>query len=152
MDKILLNELIKFGLVTNIDVDPNKYEDVDDLINKGVVTIPGAKSKILEIMEKLNITETAKVPEEVIKVKEEEVIKIEEVDETEAPTEEIVDAVEVIEETTTEETVTEEAPVEEVVEEPVEKTVETTTEETVTEEAPVEEPVKKAKKTSKKSE
>lgn len=149
MDKRILDVLIKFGLVTNTGVDPEKYTDVDDLINKGVVTIPGAKSKIMELLEKANIeatvvTEDVKIPlpETVVEVKEEEIIKVEEVDETEAPAEEIVDAVEVVEEnpveeTVAEETVTEEAPVEEVVE---------TVKETVTEEAP------KKKKSTKKAE
>ena len=126
MDKILLDELIKFGLVTNINVDPDKYKDVDDLINKGVITIPGAKSKILEIMDRLNMTETTEVVDEVVKVKEDEIVEVTEIDETKAPTEEIVDAVEVVEETPVEEVVTEEAPVEEVVETPEETSVEET--------------------------
>ena len=129
MDKRILDVLIKFGLVTNTCVDPEKYTDVDDLINKGVVTVPGAKSKIMELLEKSNIeatvvTEDVKMPlpETVVEVKEDEIVEVTEVDETEAPTEEIVDAVEVVEETPAEETVTEEAHVEEVVEEtPVEE-------------------------------
>ena len=123
MDKRILDLLIKFGLVTNTCVDPEKYADVDDLINKGVVTVPGAKSKIMELLEKANIeattmTEDVKMPlpETVVEVKEEEVVEVTEVDETEAPAEEIVDAVEVVEETPVEETATEETPVEESVE------------------------------------
>ena len=142
MDKRILDVLIKFGLVTNTGVDHEKYADVDDLINKGVVTIPGAKSKIMELLEKSNIeatvvTEDVKIPlpETVVEVKEDEIVEVTEVDETEAPEEDIVDAVEVVEETPTEETVTEEAPVEEVAETP--------------EEAPVEEAPKKKKSTKK---
>ena len=144
MDKRILDVLIKFGLVTNTCVDPEKYTDVDDLINKGVVTVPGAKSKIMELLEKSNIeatvvTEDVKIPlpETVVEVKEDDIVEVTEVDETEAPAEEIVDAVEVVEETLIEETVTEEAPVEEVAE---------THEETPVEEAP------KKKKSTKKAE
>jgi hypothetical protein len=129
MDKRILDVLIKFGLVTNTCVDPEKYTDVDDLINKGVVTIPGAKSKIMELLEKSDIeatvvTEDVKMPlpETIVEVKEEEVV---EVTETEAPVEEVVETVEEtpVEETPVEETVTEEVPTEEVVETP-EETVE----------------------------
>lgn len=123
MDKRILDVLIKFGLVTNTCVDPEKYADVDDLINKGVVTIPGAKNKIVELLEKANIeatvvTEDVKMPlpETVVEVKEDDIVEVTEVDETEAPAEEIVDAVEVVEETPVEESVTEETSVEESVE------------------------------------
>lgn len=144
MDKKILDVLAKFGLVTNTCVDPNKYTDVDDLINKGVVTIPGAKSKIMELLEKSNIeattmTEDVKMPlpETIVEIKEDEIVEVTEVDETKAPAEEIVETVEIVEETPVEEAVTEEVPVEEVVETP--------------EETPVEETPKK-KKSTKKSE
>lgn len=52
MDKKIVDKLIQFGLITNIGVDADKYTDVDDLIAKGVVTIPGAKEKILELVGK----------------------------------------------------------------------------------------------------
>ena len=117
MDKRILDVLIKFGLVTNTCVDPEKYADVDDLINKGVVTVPGAKSKIMELLEKSDIETivvtkdvTEPLPETVVEVKEEEVVEVTEVDETEAPAEEVVETVEIVEETPVEETVTEEAP------------------------------------------
>lgn len=125
MDKSILDKLIKFGFVTNVNVDASKYKDVDDLINKGVVTVPGAKSKIMELLEKANIEATEDVkmplPETVVEVKEDDIVEVIEVDETEAPVEEIVDAVEVVEETVIEET-----PVEEVVETPEETSVEET--------------------------
>ena len=54
MDKKILDELIKFGLVTNIGLDASKYESVEDLINKGVITIPGAKEKVFEIISKID--------------------------------------------------------------------------------------------------
>lgn len=50
MDKSIVDKLVKYGFITNIDVDANKYKDIDDLIAKGIITIPGAKTKILEIV------------------------------------------------------------------------------------------------------
>jgi hypothetical protein len=58
MDKRILDVLIKFGFVTNINVDPAKYKDVDDLINKGIITIPGAKDTINKLIKGLDNTET----------------------------------------------------------------------------------------------
>lgn len=56
MDKKIVDKLIQFGLITNIGVDANKYTDVDDLIAKGIVTVPGAKAKINELLgDDLNI-------------------------------------------------------------------------------------------------
>ena len=54
MDKHIVDTLIKFGLITNIGVNANDYKDVDDLIAKGVITIPGAKNKIEELLSKLD--------------------------------------------------------------------------------------------------
>lgn len=50
MDKKIVDKLIQFGLITNIGVDANKYTDVDDLIAKGIVTVPGTKDKINELL------------------------------------------------------------------------------------------------------
>lgn len=50
MDKKIVDKLIQFGLITTIGVDANKYTDVDDLIAKGIITIPGAKAKIMELI------------------------------------------------------------------------------------------------------
>lgn len=50
MEKHIIDKLVKFGLITNIGVDASKYKDVDDLIAKGIVTIPGAKDKIAELL------------------------------------------------------------------------------------------------------
>ena len=50
MDKKIVDKLIQFGLITNIGVDADKYTDVDDLIAKGIITIPGAKTKIMELI------------------------------------------------------------------------------------------------------
>lgn len=154
MDKKIIDTLIKFGLITNIDVDSEKYKDVDDLINKGIITIPGAKTKILELIGDVKfeevvdntinvevveptIVEDLKTDEQVITDTPEDVVPIDETPET----------AEVIDETPVEE-VPVEVPSEEatVTEEVTETIVEEVTEETV------EEPVKKAKKTTKKSE
>jgi hypothetical protein len=97
MDKKVLDALIKFGLVTNICVDSEKYKDVDDLINKGVITIPGAKPTIERILKDLNVTEP---------------IVVEPVVETEP----------IVEETVVEPVVETEPIVEETVVEPVEET------------------------------
>ena len=179
MDKRILDVLIKFGLVTNTCVDPEKYADVDDLINKGVVTVPGAKSKIMELLEKANIeamvvTEDVKMPlpETIVEVKEDEPVTITDTPEDVAPIDETPKSPEVIVETPVEEAPIEEVPVEEptvveeVVETPVEEptvveeVVETVEEvvETPTEETPVEESVEtteeapKKKKSTKKAE
>ena len=50
MDKKIVDKLIQFGLITNVGVDANKYTDVDDLIAKGIVTVPGVKDKINELL------------------------------------------------------------------------------------------------------
>lgn len=50
MDKKVIDKLIQFGLITNIGVDADKYNDIDDLITKGIITVPGAKTKILELI------------------------------------------------------------------------------------------------------
>ena len=133
MDKRILDELIKFGLVTNINIDPNKYKDVDELIAKGVITIPGAKPKIAELIAKLDGVELVEAPVEDVKHVDDKIsepVVDEPVKTSEAPVEESVEA-------------PVEAPVEESVEAPVEESVE----------APVED-VKKttAKKTTKKTE
>ena len=53
MDKQIIDKLIKFGLITNIDVDAEKYNGIDDLIAKGIITIPGAKDKINELLSEM---------------------------------------------------------------------------------------------------
>ena len=55
MDKKILDKLIRFGLVTNTCVDHTKYKDADDLIVKGVITIPGAKETINRLIKDINI-------------------------------------------------------------------------------------------------
>ena len=50
MNKSIIDKLIKYGFITNICIDANKYENIDELINKGIITIPGAKQRILELI------------------------------------------------------------------------------------------------------
>ena len=54
MDKYIIDKLVSFGLITNVGVDASKYKDVDDLIAKGIITIPGAKAKIAELLNPIN--------------------------------------------------------------------------------------------------
>lgn len=61
MDKKIIEKLIKFGLITNIGVNPDNYKDVNDLIAKGVITIPGALSKINEILGKTDAENVSEV-------------------------------------------------------------------------------------------
>ena len=89
MDKHILDVLVKFGLVTNIGVNADDYKDVDDLIAKGVVTIPGAKSKIEELLGKVsNFEPEVEVVDEaavVTEVLEDNAPVIDETPETETP-------------------------------------------------------------------
>lgn len=91
MDKKIVDKLIQFGLITNIGVDANKYTDVDDLIAKGIVTIPGAKSKIMELIGDDHI-----VIEE-LPVKEDAVIDVADTPAVDTPVEEEVVVEEVVE-------------------------------------------------------
>lgn len=118
MDKKIVDKLIQFGLITNVGVDANKYTDVDDLIAKGIVTVPGAKAKIMELIGDDHI-----VVEEV-PVKDDAVV-------VETPTEEEVVVEKTAEDVTPETVVVEEAAEAEVV---VEEEV--IVEETTAEEAP----------------
>ena len=150
MDKRILDVLIKFGLVTNTCVDPEKYTDVDDLINKGVVTVPGAKSKIMELLEKagmdsvvVEIDEKLPLPDSINEVKDDEPVTVIDTPEDVTPIDETPETTEddaLIDETPAEETPVEEVPAEEptVIEEVVE---------TLVEETPAEETPKKKKST-----
>lgn len=53
MDAKIIDTLVKFGLITNIGINADAYNSIDDLINKGVVTIPGAKDKIQELLKSI---------------------------------------------------------------------------------------------------
>ena len=152
MDKTILDALIKFGLVTNIDVDAEKYETVDDLINKGIVTIPGAKTKILEIIENLGVTpiEVNPITEPIVEVLlDENPIDVEPITELNI-IDETPESPEIIDETPVSETPIEEpTEVATVIEEVVETPVEVTPTETAD---AVETPKKTTKKTTKKTE
>jgi hypothetical protein len=121
MDKKIVDKLIQFGLITNVGVDANKYTDVDDLIAKGIVTVPGAKAKIMELIGDDSIVIEELPTEDAVVV---------ETPTEETPTEEEVVVEEAVEDATPETAVVEEAAEAEVVEEEV------VVEETTAEEAP----------------
>ena len=122
MDKKIVDKLIQFGLITNVGVDASKYADVDDLIAKGIVTIPGAKAKIMELIGDDHIV-IEELPGEV------EVVDVVVDMPVETPTEADVVVEEVVEGATPETAV-----VEDVAETPSEEDV--VVEETTTEDAP----------------
>jgi hypothetical protein len=135
MDKKIVDKLIQFGLITNVGVDANKYTDVDDLIAKGIVTVPGAKTKIMELIGDDGIVIEELPTEDAVVVE----TPTEEASAVDTPTEEEVTEPEVVVEE-----VTEEVTKEEIVEEATEPEV-------VVEEATVSEetPAKSEKKASK---
>ena len=55
MDKKILEVLTKKGYITKIGVKAENYKDVDDLIKKGVITMPGAKSAIEKLLASLDV-------------------------------------------------------------------------------------------------
>lgn len=57
MDAKIIDLLMKIGLITSIGVKADAYESVDDLISKGIVTIPGAKERILDIIKDIEPSE-----------------------------------------------------------------------------------------------
>ena len=141
MDIRIIDALKSANLITTVVVNENDYNSVDDLIAKGIITIPGAKSLADKIIASLNITEDGDtlIVEDVVNPTPaiEETSTEEAIEETpvsEPVIDETIVTEPVIDETSTEEA----AVVEEVVE-----TTETPIEETVTE-------VKKTRKTTKK--
>ena len=160
MDKQIVDKLIKFGLITNIGVDAEKYKDIDDLIAKGIITVPGAKDKINELL-----GEIADVTPETIEDENDDnalVPNPEPQPINEVINEVLDDKSPVIDETTETEPVIDETPetVEPIVDtpetiEPIDETPETVESEIVVEEAndevteTTEEPVKKTRKSKK---
>ena len=148
MDKHIIDLLMSKSYITAIGVDADKYASIDELIEKGVVTIPGAKEKIYALLNETGIDKSTEIITEIV-VDDSPVI--DETPVTDAPIVDIVpDDSPVIDETP----VTD-APIVDIV--PDETTiVEDTIEPTISEndeviEEQAEEPVKKTKK-SKKSE
>jgi hypothetical protein len=58
MNSRIIDALVKFGIITSIGIDASKYDSVDDLINKGVVTIPGIKDRIIDILKDVEIEDS----------------------------------------------------------------------------------------------
>jgi hypothetical protein len=103
MDKQILKKLIDFGLITNICVDADKYETVDELINAGIITIPGSRNVIDKLIGE--VVESPEVEtEEMIKSSEEEVKEVDTEDENlDTKSVEVVSPVEEVKEVDTEE-------------------------------------------------
>ena len=160
MDKHIIDKLVRFGLITNVGIDASKYKDVDDLIAKGIVTVPGAKAKINELL-----GEIADVTPEAIEDENDDntlVPNPESQPINEVINEVLDDKSPVIDETPETEPVIDETPetVEPIVDtpetiEPIDETPETVESEIVVEEAndevteTTEEPVKKTRKSKK---
>lgn len=144
MDKRIVDALIKFGLITNIDVDATQYKDVDELISKGIITVPGARETVQRIVDSFEDAEN------------ENTIIVEDIVNPEPIIDEVPVTEPVIDETPVSEPIIDEVPVTEtpIDETPVEEAtiveVETVVEETVNETVVVETP--KKKRTTKKAE
>lgn len=116
MDKKIIDALYANGLIQKVGIDASKYESVDDLIKRGVITFPGVKNKIDKILESLNITHEDKpqVIEPIVedlKTNEPVITDVTPVEET--PIEETSVSEEVIIDTLVEETPIDETPAEE---------------------------------------
>lgn len=152
MDKRILETLVKFGLVTNIDIDADKYKDVDELINKGVITIPGARETIDKLIKNIDGIEEPEMTQETLKSDENNIILDTPKDDSEmildtpednSPIVDTIPDEKPLEDTVPAETVEVVETTEEVVEVSLEENVETT-EEVVEEDTPKK---KKTKKT-----
>lgn len=117
MDKQIIDKLVKFGLITNIDVDATKYKDVDDLIAKGIITIPGAKERINVILgDVVELTDETTVIDMTITNPDEDdnndnIVVIQDGAENDVITEDLDDNAPVIDETPESEPVIDETPV-----------------------------------------
>lgn len=151
MDKKELDLLKKYGLVTDTHAKAENYKSIDDLINKGVITIPGVKERIEKLMEeKIEIlrNETSKAIKEImdpIKPIFDTSIELNPIEEKSIRKEDAVETVETKDDKTVEEE-SKDIEVKTVAENPVENPVEVITEdiEIVETETP-----KKTKKTKK---
>ena len=61
IDLNVYNELIHRGVITQVGLDPNKFESIDDLIHAGIVTEISGKDQYNEIVN--NAGETPVEPE-----------------------------------------------------------------------------------------
>jgi hypothetical protein len=68
MDSKLIDALVKIGLITNIGIDAANFNSIDDLLDKGIITVPCSKENILKL---LNMPEPT--VEEPVQVEEKEV-------------------------------------------------------------------------------
>lgn len=163
MDKQIVDKLIKFGLITNIGVDAEKYKDIDDLIAKGIITVPGAKDKINELLGEITDVTPETIEDDNDDNNDNTLVLNPEINPESQPINEVLDDNSpVIDETPKSEPVIDETPetVEPIVDtpetiEPIDETPETVESEIVVEEAndevteTTEEPVKKTRKSKK---
>lgn len=96
MDKRIVEALAKKGIISKININPDKYESVDDLFKKGVISKPGVRSMVDKILAELNLiaekpttdvivpeTDVVDTPADAVVVVDE--VVIEEVDEADVP-------------------------------------------------------------------
>lgn len=105
MDKRIVDALVKFGLITNINVDAAQYDDVDELIAKGIITVPGARETVQRIIDSLDDVETPTITETIVNpdpVIDEVPVTEPVIDETPAEEATIVEVETVVEETANE--------------------------------------------------
>lgn len=107
MDSKLIDALVKIGLITNIGIDAANFNSIDDLLDKGIITVPCSKENILKLlnMPEPTVEEEIQVEEKEVETIVEEEVQVEEEKEVETVVEEEVQV--------------EEKEVETVVEEPV---------------------------------
>lgn len=118
MDKKALDILYSKGYLTTY-VDAEKYENVDDLFAKGIITIPGAREEIYKLLA-ISIEDKPTVISDDATVVEEIVDEPADVDFT---PENITEEIETVVETSTiEEVIDETSVVEEIVDEPITET------------------------------
>lgn len=55
MDKKLVELLMNKGYITT-HVNADMYKDVDDLFDKGIITFPGSKNAVVELLKTVGVT------------------------------------------------------------------------------------------------
>ena len=55
MDKKLIELLMNKGYITT-HINADLYKDVDELINQGVITFPGTKNAVVELLKSVDMT------------------------------------------------------------------------------------------------
>ena len=86
MDSKLIDALVKIGLITNIGIDAANFNSIDDLLDKGIITVPCSKENILKLlnMPEPTVEEQVQVEEKEVKTIEEEQVLVVPAEEKEA--------------------------------------------------------------------